>query len=128
SVGASESSGLCITQLCLGAQYADLQKITNSNSEDYYEFNNLLSLLNVSGVGVRNETPSFNYPINTYFGFKIGVGANSLLDVNLLGNYYLATYKDGSNTPEEIIGLWSLLQSSALMPGQKIAYITAKAS
>lgn len=128
NIGIVEGSGLCITQLCLGAQNNNLQNIINANSEDYYEFNSLLSLLNVSGVGVRNSTPNYNYPINTYLGFKIGVGSNSLLDVNLLGNYYMATFKDGSNTPEEVFGLWNLLQTSALMPGQKIAYITAKAT
>ncbi len=76
-----------------------INNLTNGNTGDFAEINNLASLVGSQGVSVTNS--KIDYPAGWYAGFVVDLGDNGLLNANVLGGIQISTYKDGNPTAVE---------------------------
>jgi hypothetical protein len=120
-VGVVTASGLCITNICLGNKYQDARKIVDDDLNTYLNFDNFLSILQVSGVGIRND--SAVYPAGYVTGFLIESQMQSL-NVTLLTDFVVVTYLNG--VLRESFPIGNLFNSGDVLPGQKRSIISFK--
>lgn len=89
-----------------------ITNLTNGNTGDFAEINNLAALVAAQGVGVANA--NVTYPAGWHAGFVVETGDNGLLNADVLGGIQLQTYNNGAlvETSNLITGLGVTLISS----------------
>lgn len=71
-----------------------ITNLTNGNTGDFAEINNLAALVAAQGVGVANA--NVTYPAGWHAGFVVQFGNSGLLNANILGGIQLQTFDNGS--------------------------------
>lgn len=120
TVGAA--GGLCVTQLCLGTGYQDLQKVIDNDLNTAASYTNLATILNSNGIAVKNQTTT--YPAGYVAGYVFS--SASLLNLSLLSGVSVSTYLNG--TLQETKAVASLITTTILNTEQRhyVTFITSK--
>jgi hypothetical protein len=108
-VGTVSSSGLlCVTQLCLGSGYSELQKVIDDDIYTGASYSSLASVLTSGGLSVKNNDSV--YPAGFVAGYLFS--SSQVLDLTILNGISVSTYLDGTLQETKTAG--ALLSSNIL--------------
>jgi hypothetical protein len=118
-VGARAVQNGLICLLCNNGN--NLDNLTDGNRNNYVEINQLVGLLQGSGVSVTDSVNT--YPAGYYAGYVVDIGS-SLLTIDVLNSFVVSTYNNGVFVQAFSGG--SLLSSPLTGSDQGRSYIYAK--
>lgn len=112
------NGGLCVTQLCLGSGYENLQRIIDGNLTTSATAASLANILNNGGVSVKN----FNqvYPAGYVAGYLFS--SESVLNIGVLNSMTVSTYKNGILQESKSAG--ALLGANIITSEMQKVYLT----
>jgi hypothetical protein len=111
---------LCVTQLCIGSGFSELQKVIDNDVTSGASYSNLGSFLNYKGVSVKKHGGTF--PAGYIAGYLFS--SQSLVNVGILSNITVATYRNGVLQESKSAG--NLLTANILNAGEQKFYLTFK--
>lgn len=117
-IGVNTGSGICVTQLCLGGYYNNLQLVKDNNLNSYTVWGNLVSALSAQGLFLRDTVNV--YPAGYVAGFLLEqIGLTS---ISLLNDLTITTYLNG--VPRETKSVGNNLLSGNLLAGSEKFFAT----
>mgnify|MGYP001053416310 FL=1 len=114
----TNSGAFCVTQLCLGSNYVDLNKIIDDDVTTGAYYGSILDVLNSKGVTVKNYDTT--YPAGTVTGYLFS--SEQVLSLGILNGVYVSTYLNGQL--QEVKSAGSLLSISILSVSNTKSYLT----
>ncbi|MDA3613760.1 hypothetical protein [Polluticaenibacter yanchengensis] len=113
-----KTGGLCVTQLCLGSEYANLQNVIDDNIKSATSQGSLINVLNNGGIAVRNNNTT--YPPGYVAGFLFT--SQNLIEIGLFNGFIVETYLNGKL--QESKTLANILSANLLTAGIQNFYLT----
>ncbi len=117
-IAVNTGTGICVTQLCLGNYYNNLQLVKDNDLNSYTVWGNLVTALAAQGLSLRDTVNT--YPAGYVAGFLLEqVGLTS---VSVLNDLTISTYLNGVHRETKSVG--NNLLSGNLLSGTEKFFAT----